>query len=327
MVKNRDTLPKWSTSMGIFFGIITAIAQGCQSIVNNLRPLEMDSLFFSWITACFELVFLLPPLLLSYYKRKPNKLSEDLRENFKNPFTKQQIMVRIVVSGLIFAGCAYYLIVGFTLVDSVTGILAIKTQPISMLVIGAIFLKEKLSGREIFIGLLMFLLIIFLATEGTFMIGNFSIGIIYLLIVPIFWNIGHSMVKPLLNYKILTVPEYVFIRISFTAGILGVVFFIVGDKNQLNSMWVPNAIVSIVLMSILLATANICWYQAVRALPLSFATFIVIPSPVITAFLAYLITQEPLFSYHYIGIIGEIVCLSLLIQTKKNNKQIDNERF
>ncbi|MBN1686570.1 MAG: DMT family transporter, partial [Spirochaetales bacterium] len=215
----------------------------------------------------------------------------------------------------------YFVIVGFSLVDSVTGILAVKTQPISMMIIGALFLRERLSIQVVGVGAIMLVLIAFIVTRGTFDLGNLTVGVVYLLIVPIFWNIGHSIVKPLLTQSILTVPELVFVRIAFTAVILGMVFLLSGNKADLAILSHRDSLVSIFSMGALFTVIHLCWYQAVRALPLSIATFIVIPSPAVTAVLTFFITHEPLYYYHYIGIAGEIILLYALIFFHRRNRR------
>jgi drug/metabolite transporter (DMT)-like permease len=74
-------------------------------------------------------------------------------------------------------------------------------------------------------------------------------------------------------------------------------------------------------MSFIFACSHNTWYQTVKRLPLSIASLIVIPSPVITAFLAYLITHEPLYYYHYVGIVGEILGLYALILIQQKQKK------
>ncbi len=324
--------------MGIVFAVITFIGDGFQTIVSNSRPSKINPLVFSWITACIELMFIFPFFCFSLWKRKQRKKFQKQNKGVQHhpsdgekslTLSKKQKIFRLSLAGFIFAGCAYYLIVGFSMVDSVTGILAIKTQPISMLIIGVVFLKEKLSWKESVIGVGMFVLIIFITTKGSFDIGNLSPGVLYLLVVPIFWNVGHSLAKPFLSDGLLSIPEFVFIRIAFTSIILGVVFLIVGDVDDLSVLMSRDALVSIFSMGFLFSLLHTCWYQAVRALPLTLTTLIVIPSPVVTAILSYFITQEPLYYYHYVGIVGEIIGLSSLIliqtQSKKKKEDISHE--
>ncbi len=310
MTEQAKSKKKFSAaSVGALFAILTLIGDGFQTIITNSRPGEMSSFMFAWLSACVELPLLFPFFL---YSRLRNG-RKNLRAGADIYYTRSRTFLRLFIAGLIFAGCSYFVIVGFSLVDSVTGILAVKTQPISMMIIGALFLRERLSIQVIGVGTIMLVLIAFIVTEGTFNLGNLTIGIVYLLIVPIFWNIGHSIVKPLLTNNILAVPELVFIRIAFTAVILGIVFLISGKKSDFVILSQSDSLVSIFSMGALFTIIHLCWYQAVRALPLSIATFIVIPSPVVTAILTFLTTREPLYYYHYIGIAGEIVCLYALI--------------
>ncbi len=322
-MKKTRTQKQNAITVGVIFAIITLVGDGFQTIVNNSRPAELNSLLFSWITACTELMFIFPFFLISFrnrFHRKETKKSKKKKKTIRR-FKKYQIYLRLIVCGVIFAGCAYYLIVGFTLVDSVTGILAVKTQPISMMLIGALFLKEKLSVKEVLLGIVMLVLIIYVTTKGTFNIGELSLGVVYLLVVPVFWNVGHSLAKPLLSNNVMSVPEFVFVRISFTSVILGIVFLIVGNIDSLALLNNSHALASIFGMGCLFAILHTCWYQAVRNLPLSIASLIVIPSPVVTAILTYFITKEPLFYYHWVGIVGEIGGLSALIFIQKCKKK------
>jgi len=163
----------------------------------------------------------------------------------------------------------------------------------------------------------MIVLMIYIVTEGTFHVVDLSMGVIILLIVPIFWNIGHSIAKPFIQNRMLTVNEFVLIRIGFTAAILGVLFVFVGDTADLARGMSSDALVSIFSMGILFAFLHTCWYRAVRALQLSIVSFIVLPSPVVTAILTFFITRESLYPYHFIGIGGEILGMLFLIMVQK----------
>jgi drug/metabolite transporter (DMT)-like permease len=315
MEPRREAL-KSSAYIGFIFGIITLIGDGFQTIVSKSRPPEVGALFFAWTTACVELLVITPLFISDRLAKRKRMQNVGLSIDKIPPFTTRDI-ARLVVAGVIFAFCAYYLIVGFSMVDSVTGILSVKTQPISMMVIGALMLKERLSAKEIAVGMVMLVLMVYIVTGGTFQIASLSLGVIILLIVPVFWNIGHSIAKPFLQKKLLTISEFVFIRIGITTLILSVLFSIAGDPAELGNLASPAALVSIVVMGLLFAFLHTFWYKTVRALPLSIASFIVLPAPIVTAILAFFITQEPLLPYHLIGIGGEILCILSLIFIQK----------
>lgn len=306
-----------AASVGVLFAVLTLIGDGFQTIITNARPDEISAFMFAWLAACVELPLLFPFFLYSRLQKRKKTVSTSAKLYFARPW----VFLRLFIAGVIFAGCSYFVIVGFSLVDSVTGILAVKTQPISMMIIGALFLRERLSIQVVGVGAIMLVLIAFIVTRGTFDLGNLTVGVVYLLIVPIFWNIGHSIVKPLLTQSILTVPELVFVRIAFTAVILGMVFLLSGNKADLAILSHRDSLVSIFSMGALFTVIHLCWYQAVRALPLSIATFIVIPSPAVTAVLTFFITHEPLYYYHYIGIAGEIILLYALIFFHRRNRR------
>jgi drug/metabolite transporter (DMT)-like permease len=315
MEPRRETL-KNSAYIGFVFGIITLIGDGFQTIINKSRPPEIGSLFYAWTTACVELGIIAPLFLRDQLAKRNPKQDGGLTLEYVPHFTRKDV-ARLVIAGTIFAFCAYYLIVGFSLVDSVTGILSVKTQPVSMLVIGAVMLKERLSAKEIAVGMVMLVLMAYIVTGGTFQVGNLSMGVIILLIVPVFWNVGHSIAKPFLNKRMLTINEFVFIRIGITTLILSVLFLIAGDQAELGNLASPAALVSIIVMGLLFAFLHTFWYKTVRALPLSIASFIVLPAPIVTAILAFFMTQESLLPYHLIGIGGEILCILMLILIQK----------
>ena len=61
---------------------------------------------------------------------------------------------------------------------------------------------------------------------------------------------------------------------------------------------------------------HISWYNSITLIDLSYASALVTPSPVITAFLSFIILNESVESYHFIGMVIMFIGLYLMIYFK-----------
>jgi drug/metabolite transporter (DMT)-like permease len=186
-----------------------------------------------------------------------------------------------------------------------------------MVLIGVLFLKEKLTWQEAGVGLVMLVLMAYVTTRGTFQVTDIPLGVVYLLLVPVGWNVGHALIKPYIQHGMLSVVEFVFIRISFTVVILTFAGVLLGGFDEIAVLLVPGALISIIGMGVLLGLSHTAWYSTVKRLNLSLASLIVIPSPVVTACFYYFLLHQPLFVYHYVGIFGVILCLLSLMRLQR----------
>ena len=299
--------------IGFILAFIVLLGNGIQPIVNNLRPSDFDALYFSMLVIGMELLMITPILLvkLPQIREATQKIPEESRKSIK---------LRLLLIGFIFAISTIIVTIGYTREDSVTGAIAVKTQPITMLLIGALFLHEKVTRTEVFFSSILMFLLFYLSTKGTFMISAAGDGIIYLLTAPILWNIGHSLAKTPLQKHNFPIMKIIFFRLLYSLSFLILIFFLVGDKSKL---WQFQSIIhlrSAFYMASLYTVLHLTWYYAIKRIPLSLATSFIIPAPIVTVFFTFFVTHEPLYSYHYVGLLGSLFCLYGLLYFKNQKK-------
>jgi drug/metabolite transporter (DMT)-like permease len=304
---------------GFLFALLVLIGNGLQPIINNSRPADLDSALFAWITIIIECIGSVPIVLLEKKQRYRTPDYQSLSKIWS------QYWKKLIIVGLIFAIATYLVIYGYSSTDSISGAVAVKTQPISMLFIGALVLQEKITGWQLFFTGIMLTSIYYMTTKGTWDPGQFSTGFIALLIAPILWNIGHSLVKPFLQTKKMTTPQLIFFRTLISTIILGTTYLIITGSQFLWQIFQWEYFLSMFLMGVNYLILHYFWYRTITEIKLTVATAIIIPAPVITTISAYFITHEYLQYYHLIGMVGSISALYGLMWAE-NHKDNSNHQ-
>jgi drug/metabolite transporter (DMT)-like permease len=316
---------------GIILGLIVLVFNGSQSVVSNLRPSELNTLSYTFAVILFEfLIFLILYVLECIFRKriKSQNISKDNnncaystdKEQQRTELSKTNIIIRLLLIGLIFSFATYFVFLGYQSVDNVTGSIAVKTQPISMLIIGAIFLKEKVTLKESLSAGIMLLSVYYISTAGTMKMGEITPGIIYLLIAPTLWNIGHAITKRLFTDEILTVEQLILIRLGLSGLFTYLLFIILYDSETIWSFNSPKYLPSIYGMVFVYVMLHSFWYRTIKEIDVSLATSIIIPGPVVTVLLTYFFIKQPLYSYHFIGLIGTLIGLYGLLFMKNRKK-------
>lgn len=323
--KQINTIQEESSGIGVVYALIVLVGDGMQPIIRHAVPQDANNLLFTWIASLFEFLILIPVTLIlqrhqnrkTIRKNDPKRPSVDITE--KN-FTKKQIMIRLIIIGFIFAVCSYFLLYGLNLVDSITGIIAIKTQPISMIIIGFFMLKERVDYKEVICSISLIIGAIYVASDGTMNLSNISGAVVILLIVPVFWNIGHALAKPLIRTGTLSVSKLVLGRIGFVTLFLTLFYLLFEQGDDFEQILNMDYLSPMLLMGLLWLMLHLCWYGGVKRLKLSVVASIVVPTPLVTALLSYIFENEQLYYYHFIGIIVEIAALYGLVYLQKKEK-------
>ena len=303
-------MEKKSLKLGYIFAAICLLGNGLQPIISNARPDIIDDLSFTWLTVVMEFVFITP--LFALEQRKQQTPTGIVEEYWK----------RLIFIGMIFAVSTLLVIIGYSHTHSVTGAVLVKTQPLSMFLIGVVFLKEKVHAKEILATLLMLVSIIYIATEGTFHMENLTISSLWLVLAPIMWNIGHSFSKPLLDTHKITPTQLIFYRTFGSSIILTFIYFLgVGfDSLLLNTIIQWQNFQYIIYMGINYAFLHYFWYKTIIHLDLSHATAIIIPAPIITAVFSIFFFGRTNFYLSLYWISGNNLGI-IWFKTKKRNSR------
>ena len=326
---SQNIIKFYSTSQGLIFALIVLIGNGIHPIINNLRPEEFSSTIFVLQMSMWEFFCVLVVLLFKNYGKKKKKSNNATNRNFgKICYSKKKLIFRMLIIGLIFAIATYGYVEGLKLAGSISGSIALKISPIYAIIIGFLFLGEKINVKQILITFFMLFGIYYLGTNGTFQMDQFSIGFAILLIVPFLWTIAHALTKPLLENKILVPNQVILIR----TGIISLSFLIVnliifGWKELFLSFINLNFLFFSFLMGFTYFFMHFSWYSSITSIDLSYASALVTPSPAITTLLVFLLKMEEFHYYQLIGMIWAFFGLyALILINKRSTVKKDQEK-
>ncbi|MHA1744730.1 MAG: EamA family transporter, partial [Promethearchaeota archaeon] len=186
----------------------------------------------------------------------------------------------------------------------------LKISPVYAMLLGALFLGEKVSWKEITLTVVMLFGLYYLGTEGTFVFGSFSLGFAKLLLVPLLWGIGHALTKPLLENHTISPIQIIVVRSSIISVVIGGTTIILHDISFLgNALRVPEYLFFSLLMGGTYFFMHISWYNSITCIDLGYASALVTPSPAITTILAVSLGLETLQIFDIFGM--SIVFISL----------------
>lgn len=299
--------------IGIAFAMVVLMGNGFLPIINNARPSDLEELLFTLMTVVVEFLAITPFVFIEQkHEGKP------LREFLSSKASWRKYWPWFVAIGAIFAVATYLLVIGLTISDPIAGAVLMKTMPISSIIIGYYFLGERLTWRHVACIFAMLATIVFVATKGTFQIGELSVGAFVLLVPPALWSVGHAMSKKLLTAGVVTASQMIAIRTSISGVMLCVVYVIVTGGSSAWQIADVKYLLFMILMGGNYAAMHYCWYKALQRIDMSMATGIGIPSPVVTALLAVLILGATIQWYHVIGMIATFVGLFGLLKPGKD---------
>ncbi len=318
----------YSSSKGLIFALVVLIGNGIHPIINNLRPEEFSSTIFVLQMSMWEFLCAFIVLLFQNSRNKKKKLISAFNKNSNQIcYSKKNLIFRMLIIGLIFAIATYGYVEGLKLAGSISGSIALKISPIYAIIIGFLFLGEKINVKQILITFFMLFGIYYLGTNGTFQMDQFSIGFAILLIVPFLWTIAHALTKSLLENNILVPNQVIFIR----TGIISLSFLIInliliGWKELLLSFFNINFLFFSFLMGFTYFFMHFSWYSSITSIDLSYASALVTPSPAVTTLLAVLLKQEDLHYYQIIGMVWAFVGLYGLIFINRSHEKKEGKR-
>jgi len=308
-----------SSSRGLIFALIVLIGNGFHPIINNLRPEEFSSTIFVMQMSIWEFICAFIVFIIQKRNKKVNSDGAISKNSSQICFSKKNLIFRMLIVGFLFSIATYGYVEGLKEAGSISGSIALKISPIYAIIIGFLFLGEKLKIKPILITLFMLLGIYYLGTNGTFLIDQFSIGFAILLVVPFLWTIAHALTKPLLENQVLVPNQVIFIR----TGIISLSFLIINlfiyDWNELLLSFInPSFLFFSFLMGFTYFFMHFSWYSSIIIIDLSYASALVTPSPAITTLIAFLLKMEDFHIYQLIGMIWAFIGLYGLILINKN---------
>lgn len=289
---------------GTFLVFLTAIISGLAIVVNKFFVVQIDPLLFTALRALFiGLVF----FVISSYFSKSKK--------FNKVSWKYLLSIGIIGGGLAF----WLFFTGLKLTTAGRAAFLHKTLPIYAVVFAFIFLKEKITKKQVIAFAVMLFGLILI--ESTKISPGVRMGDLLILGATILWAVENTISKKAMLEKesnwVVT-----FSRMFFGSLVLFAIIFISGKTGLLFSL-TSQQITYIAISAGFLFLYVLTWYWGLKYINLSKASTILLISPVISLFLGSLWLGEQVFVLQAIGS-GLILAGAYVVMTKvKSERRIE----
>jgi drug/metabolite transporter (DMT)-like permease len=270
---------------GTLLVILTAIISGISIVVNKFFVVRIDPLLLTSLRGfSIGIIF----LIISLYFTKINKLNKVKKSSWKY----------LILIGIIGGGLAFWLFfTGLKITTAGRAAFLQKTLPIYAIILAFIFLKEKITKKQL-IAILIMIIGLFLI-ESTNISYEFRIGNMLVLGATILWAVENTISKKVMNEKennwVVT-----FSRMFFGSLLLFSIILISGKTSlilNLNS----EQIIYIIISGSLLFLYVFTWYWGLKYINLSKASTILLIAPIISLVLGVVWLNEQIFVLQIIG--------------------------
>ncbi|MDP2926046.1 MAG: DMT family transporter [Nanoarchaeota archaeon] len=289
---------------GTLLVLLTAMISGVSIVVNKFFVVKIDPLIFTALRALFiGLIF----LIISLYVSKINKQKKINRVSWKY----------LILIGIIGGGLAFWLFfTGLKITTAGRAAFLHKTLPIYAVILAVIFLKEKITKKQLIAMLIMLFGLILI--ELTNVSYDIRIGDLLVLGATFLWAIENTISKKVMLEKesnwVVT-----FSRMFFGSLVLFAIIFIIGKANLIFSLN-SQQIIYIIISGALLFLYVLTWYWGLKYINLSKASTILLIAPVISLILGFLWLNEQVFILQIIGSILILIGAFVIARIKSERK-------
>lgn len=289
---------------GTLLVLLTALISGIAIVVNRLFVVKIDPLIFTATRALFiGIIF----FLISFY------ISKSRREKFNKTSWKYLISIGIIGGSIAF----WLFFTGLKMTMAGRAAFLHKTLPIYAVILAFIFLKEKITKKQLIAMLVM--LFGLLLMELTKISSQIKIGDILVLSATVLWAIENTISKKvMLNKESNWVVT--FSRMFFGSLILFAIIFLTKKTDLLFSL-TSQQILYIAISGSILFLYVLTWYWGLKYINLSKASTILLLAPVISLILGIIWLGEKVF---VLQIIGSVLILAgaFVITRIKSEKRV-----
>ncbi len=285
----------------------TAIISGFSIFINQFGVSIINPYIFTGLKNIAVAVFVCGLLLIMKDWKTLRKLNK-----------KQWLL--LVVIGLVGGSVPFLLFFkGLSLTTSIQGSFIHKTMFIYVIVLAALFLKEKISKKLLFGGLLLLLGNVLLLKFVPHSLGK---GDLLIFLATLFWAGENIVSKSVL--KELPSRIVIWARMFF-GSVFILIFLAFTDQLSLMANLNINQIVWVIITSVLLLGYVATWYSGLKHVPVSLAAVILLLGAPITTLLTFIQTGitswQEIFGTGFI-LAGIILIFRLIYKTKSPEQKL-----
>jgi len=302
----KKSVNSWMETRGTLLVLLTALISSVAIVVNKSFVVKIDPLLFTAIRALFiGIIF----FFISFY------ISRSKSIKFKKVSWKYLVSI-----GIIGGSVAFWLFFqGLRATTAGRAAFLHKTLPIYALILGFIFLKEKITKKQL-IAMGVMLIGLFLM-EFSKISSQIRMGDLMILGATILWAVENTLAKKAMLKKesnwVVT-----FSRMFFGSIILFAIIFIMGKSDLLWSL-TSQQLIYIFISGIFLFLYVFTWYLGLKYINLSKASTILLIAPVISLILGVIWLGEQIFALQLVG--STLILIGAYVVARVKSERRGNE--
>ncbi|WP_456326661.1 DMT family transporter [Palaeococcus sp. (in: euryarchaeotes)] len=258
-------------AQGTLLALLGMILYGLEPVIIKSNP--SNPLSFAAFSALFASIFLWIFVLLARNWR-------DLEENPAH--IPKTFLIGLFGTALAYLSYSY----GARLSTAINASLITRAEVLFSFALSYVLLKERITKKQAIYSLLVLLGLILVITQGRIITPKR--GDVLLLMVPLFWQIGHVIAKNL-PYN-----PYLIATMRNTFGGLLLFMFALSSGLEFHPLSIAEGII--------IAVGQVVWYLSIKRINLSKATAIITPAPAVAIGLSILL-GERFTLYHAAGFV------------------------
>ncbi|WXG42366.1 MAG: DMT family transporter [Candidatus Freyarchaeum deiterrae] len=287
---------------GVIFAVVEIFISGLYPVITKYGVGFLNPLFFAAISALIGSGFMIVVL----------KFRRELRQLFSRELIKYFIPIGFFGT---FATAVFFFL-GSTTTSGINSSILLQVEPLYSLVLSYFILKELIKKKQVALTLLILGGAIVILYNGVLSI---NIGVILVIISPLFWQISHLFAKRIFEKTSLYV---VAASRSFYGGILLFALTLIPGISQYGFLTDPGILLIFVLQGLTaFVGAIVVWYAVITRINLSKATAIVGVYPIFSVILAWIFLGESVSIYQIIGLAIVVVGILLLSQVRSEKRE------
>jgi len=302
-MKKEEKKQDLKETRGTLLILLTAIISGISVVINKFFVAAVDPLILAAVRALFiGIIFLFISLYFSKSEKKFNKVSWKY----------------LVSIGIIGGGIAFWLFFsGLKLTTSGRAAFIHKTLPIYATLLAIIFLKEKITKKQLIAMVVMLAGLVLI--ELTNISSEMKIGDLLILSATVLWAIETTLSKKAMLEKesnwVVT-----FSRMFFGALVLFAIIFLLGKTSLLLTLN-SQQLLYIFISGVFLFFYVLTFYWGLKYINLSKASTILLLAPVISLGLGFIWLNEQIFVLQIIGSLLILIGTYFVARTKSEKKK------
>lgn len=269
-------------SLGIGFAFVCLLILGVMPILAAGRPAGFDGLTFTlWLTF-WQLVCAVPLFIReSMAGQRAPKLGA------MPPQRRTRTILIALLTSVIFSVSTWMYVVAAEKAGPVSMAIALQSYPLFAILLEAVFLGKRKRPVELALTGVILVALVYLTTNGTFLLSDVSWWSVYALGIPALWAIAHMLLRDVLTTTAVTPNQITVSRLIISGVLLLLVYFVFGESGGLAAGLLDPAFqLSALLLGVAYYAELIFWFHAMRHIDVSVASSIIVPAPALTMVIA-----------------------------------------